>query len=118
VPKFHTPLADAPFAGEMPVKRMLGALERRLAGQVEVRGPGAREAWVEYRLSQGSLAHGAAAVAAARAGGRLADWRRVLRDLPERLPPDNFRDLVPAPTLRRGRLRLAGAPPAGPSVGA
>ena len=108
VPKFHTPLADAPFAGERAVKRMLDALKRRLGGQVEVRGPGAREAWVEYRLAQGGLLHGAAAVAAAQEGGSLSAWRRALADLPERVRPDNFAALVPAPTRRRGRERGLG----------
>lgn len=103
IPKFHTPLANAPFAGEKEVKRMLDALKLALRGQVEVRGPGAREAWTEYRLAQGGLAHAQAAVAAAEAGGRLSAWRRALKSLPERVEPDNFSSLIPAPTRRRGR---------------
>lgn len=103
IPKFHTPLANAPFAGEKAVKSMLGELDRGLRGKVELRGPGAREAWVEYRLAQGGLEHAKAAVAAAHAGGRLADWRRALKPLPERVEPSNLPELVPAPTRRRRR---------------
>lgn len=104
VPKFHTPLADAPFAGERAVKAMLEGLDRRLRGRAKFRGPGAREAWVEYRLAQGGLEHGAAAVAAAHAGGGLAAWKRVLAELPERSLPDNFASLVPPPTRRNRRV--------------
>lgn len=107
IPKFHTPLADTPFAGEKEVKSMLDTLKRSLRGRAEVRGPGAREAWVEYRLAQGGPEHAQAAVAAAHAGGSLGDWKRALRDLPERFIPDNFDSLVPAPTRRRSRERLA-----------
>lgn len=101
VPKFHTPLADAPFAGEAGAKRALLFLERRLAGKVEVRGPSAREAYVEYRLAQGGLAHAEAAIAAAHAGGGLGAWKRAFSDLPERVRPANFSDLIPLATARR-----------------
>lgn len=107
VPKFHTPLADAPFAGEKAIKGMLDRLKAALRGQVEVRGPGAREAWVEYRLAQGGAEHGRLAVEVAHAGGSLGAWRRALRDLPERVHPENFSDLVPPPTRRRGRERAS-----------
>jgi radical SAM superfamily enzyme YgiQ (UPF0313 family) len=105
VPKFHTPLADAPFAGEARASAVLSALKRRLRGRVEVRGPGAREAYVEYRLAQGGHAHAEAAIAAAHAGGSLAAWKRALADLPERVRPANFGDLIPAPTNRRRWFR-------------
>lgn len=107
IPKFHTPLADAPFAGEKAVKTMLKQLQKDLRGRVEVRGPGAREAWIEYRLAQGGPGHAAAAVAAAQAGGSLGAWKRALCDLPERELPENFSELIPAPTRRRGRERRA-----------
>ncbi|MEO1338133.1 MAG: radical SAM protein, partial [Myxococcota bacterium] len=111
VPKFHTPLAAAPFLGERGVDNVLKDLRRRLApAGVQLRGPGAREAYVEYRLSQGGCAHAEAAVAAARAGGKLSHYKRALRDLPERQRPTNFEDLVPAPTFRRGRLATAVLP--------
>ena len=102
VPKFHTPLADAPFLGEKEVDTVLKTMRRRLApAGIQLRGPGAREAYVEYRLSQGGFAHAEAAMAAARAGGKLSHYKRSLRDLPERIRPSNFPDLVPAPTRRR-----------------
>ena len=102
IPKFHTPLADAPFLGEKEVDRVLKALKRRLAPRgVQIRGPGAREAYVEFRLSQGGFQHAEAAVAAAQAGGKLSHYKRALRDLPMRIRPANFAELIPAPTLRR-----------------
>lgn len=101
VPKFHTPLAGAPFAGEKSVARSLNRLKRALKGRVKMRGPGPREAYVEYRLAQGGFAHAEAAIAAAAAGASLSDWKRALSDLPERVRPMGFERLVPAPTLRR-----------------
>lgn len=112
VPKFHTPLADAPFAGEARAQELLNKLKRGLGGKAEVRGPGAREAYVEYRLAQGGHAHAEAAVAAAHEGGSLSAWKRALKDLPERVRPANFeRDLLPAPTLRRRSAALQLAAP-------
>lgn len=102
VPKFHTPLADAPFAGESRSQETLTYLKKKLMGKAELRGPGAREAYVEYRLAQGGFRHAEAAIAAAHAGGSLSAWKRALADVPERVRPANFaRDLVPAATLRR-----------------
>lgn len=107
VPKFHTPLATAPFVGEARVAAILKHLRRAAGRRVEVRSSGAREAYVEYRLSQGGLEHGAAAVGVMRAGGRLSDWKRALAELPERHRPSNFQDLVPPPTRRRLTLSVA-----------
>ena len=101
VPKLNTPLAAAPFAGQQATERSLRWLKRRLARQVDLRGPSAREAYVEYRLAQGGFEHAPAAVAAARAGGGLSAWRRALSSLPERGHVANFADLIPAPTFRR-----------------
>lgn len=106
VPKFHTPLADAPFMGEARADEALARLRRLLRDHVEVRGPGAREAYVEYRLAQGGHAHALAAIAAARNGGGLGAWKRALRDVPVRVRPPNFSDLLPMPTMRR-RYRAA-----------
>lgn len=117
VPKFHTPLADAPFAGEAAVKAMLKDLQRGLRNKAEVRGPGAREAWVEYRLAQGGSEHAQAAIAVARAGGRLSHWKKALLDLPEHGRPENFSTLVPAPTRRvRPRLRVVADPHRSPAA--
>jgi radical SAM superfamily enzyme YgiQ (UPF0313 family) len=114
VPKFHTPLADAPFIGEKRADEVLKRLKRALDGKVEVRGPGAREAYVEYRLAQGGYAHAEAAIAAARAGATLAAYKRALADLPERVRPPDFERLVPPATARRRGLQVLGdsAPPA------
>jgi len=101
VPKFHTPLALSPFAGEARNHQLLSRLVNTLAGRAEVRGPSAREAWVEYRLAQGGHVHAGAAIAAARAGGSLGAWKRALADLPERVVPPGVEDLVPPPTTRR-----------------
>lgn len=102
VPKFHTPLADAPFMGEKEAERALLRLRRGLKGKVEVRGPGPREAYIEYRLAQGGHAHAQAAIRAAEAGASLTAWKRALAELPERVRPQNFHGhLLPAPTARR-----------------
>ncbi len=106
IPKFHTPLAGADFMGEARTQAVLTKLRRALAGKVELRGPGAREAYVEYRLAQGGREHAKAAVAAARNGASLAAWVRALRDLPERARPENFGEMIPLPTARR-RYRVA-----------
>lgn len=111
VPKFHTPLARSPFVGEKEAGRILSQLHRALAGRVTVRGPGAREAYVEYRLSQGGYRHAAAAIAAARLGGSLGHWKRALKDLPERVAPLNVADIVPAPTRRHPSRAFAGSLP-------
>lgn len=109
VPKFHTPLADAPFAGEANVRRILSKLERALSNtRVTLRGPGAREAYVEYRLAQGGFDHAAAAIAATDDGGTLAAWKQALRPTPERVRFAGFERLIPSPTLRR-RWQAAGA---------
>lgn len=107
VPKFHTPLAAAPFVGEARAAAILKRLRRGAERRVEVRASGAREAYVEYRLSQGGPEHGALAVSVAEAGGSLADWKRALAALPERHVPENLADLVPSPTRRRLPLSAA-----------
>lgn len=104
VPKWRTPLADAPFAGPPAVRKMLTTLKRDLKGLATIRGPGPREAYVEYRLAQGGFHHGAAAVAVADAGGSLGAWRVALTSLDERVRPRAFERLVPPPTRRRLRL--------------
>ncbi|MCC7385018.1 MAG: radical SAM protein [Deltaproteobacteria bacterium] len=110
VPKLHTPLALAPFLGEAETDRVLAQLRRRLGGKVELRGPGAREAYVEYRLAQGGHAHAGAAIAAAKGGGTLAAWKRALADLPERVQPPNLAELVPLSAAdRRRQVQARGA---------
>ena len=84
VPKLHTPLGDAPFAGMPAIDRTLGRLRDGLAGVAEVRSTSARWAWIEYRMSQGSGDAGLAAYAAWRQGGGFAAWRDALAEVPER----------------------------------
>jgi len=84
VPKLHTPLGDAPFAGIRPVDRTLKRLKRSLGGVATVRSTSARWAWVEYRMSQGDQTTGLAALEAWRQGGRFVDWKRALEELDER----------------------------------
>ena len=99
VPKFHTPLARAPFAGEAAAARAIRHVKRGVKGRVKVRGPGGREAYVEYRLAQGGHQHAEAAIAAAEQGATLGVWKRALAGLPERVTVTD--DLVPQATLRR-----------------
>ena len=84
VPKLHTPLGDAPFAGVAQTDRTLKTLRRALGGVCELRSVSAKWAWVEYRLSQGGADAGLAALEAWRAGGRFRDWERALGAADER----------------------------------
>lgn len=106
VPKFHTPLADAPFMGEAAATRVLKRLKKAAGRRVEVGSSGAREAYVEYRLSQGGPEHGVLAVAVAEAGGSLSDWKRALSALPLTDRPSNFGQFVVPPTRRRSALSV------------
>jgi radical SAM superfamily enzyme YgiQ (UPF0313 family) len=84
VPKLHTPLGDAAFAGIGPLDATLGRLKRELAGVAELRSTSARWAWVEYRMSQGGQDAGLAAMRAWQAGGGFAAWKRELAGAAER----------------------------------
>ncbi|MGM0577432.1 MAG: B12-binding domain-containing radical SAM protein [Myxococcota bacterium] len=84
VPKLHTPLGDAPFAGIKPVDRTLKRLRSDLGGVAEMRATSARWAWIEYRMSQGGQDAGLAALEAWRRGGGFGAWRDALRDAEER----------------------------------
>ena len=84
VPKLHTPLGDAPFAGVKVVRDRLRYLKQRLPARVEIRGTSARWAWVEYRLSQGDATAGLAALQAWRAGGHFAEWKAAFETIDER----------------------------------
>ena len=84
VPKLHTPLGDAPFAGIREIDATLAHLRKSLRGVCDVRSVSARWAWVEYRLSQGGAEAGRAALEAWRAGGGFRDWERALSGVAER----------------------------------
>jgi radical SAM superfamily enzyme YgiQ (UPF0313 family) len=84
VPKLHTPLGDAPFAGIPAIEATLDRLRTGLEGTAEIRSTSARWAWVEYRMSQGDATAGHAALAAWRDGGDFRAWERAFAGLPER----------------------------------
>ena len=84
VPKLHTPLGDAPFAGMGPIDRTLTRLREGLAGVAELRSTSAKWAWIEYRMSQGAEDAGLAAYAAWKRGGSFGAWRAALADADER----------------------------------
>ena len=82
VAKRNTPLDSAPFEGIAAIDAKLARLRRAVGGRVELRPTSPKWAWVEYKLAQGGFAAGEAALVAARAGGRFADWRKALTDVP------------------------------------
>jgi hypothetical protein len=84
VPKLHTPLGSADFAGIPAMDRTLKRLKRELGGVARVRSTSAKWAWVEYRMSQGDHTTGLAALEAWRQGGTFADWKRALAPLEDR----------------------------------
>ena len=104
VAKRNTPLDRQAFAGVAEVDARLARLRALVAGRVELRPTSAKWAWVEYRLAQGGFAAGLAAIRAGRAGGRFADWRSALAEVPEP-------EVVPAPAPKPPRTaRLVQAP--------
>lgn len=84
VPKLHTPLGDAPFAGIQLIDKRLKRLKRELGGVAKVRSTSAKWAWVEYRMSQGDEDTGLAALEAWREGGTFASYKRAFAPLEER----------------------------------
>ncbi|HEY3501105.1 MAG TPA: radical SAM protein [Polyangiaceae bacterium] len=79
--KRNTPLDRMPFAGVRTVEGRLDRLRRGLKGRAEVRPTSARWAWVEWVLAQGGRAEGRALLAAVRAGGHFADYKRAFAEL-------------------------------------
>jgi radical SAM superfamily enzyme YgiQ (UPF0313 family) len=82
VAKRNTPLDESPFEAIDVVDARLARLRSALRGRVEIRPTSAKWAWVEYRLAQGGFASGLAAARATRAGGRFADWKAALAEVP------------------------------------
>jgi radical SAM superfamily enzyme YgiQ (UPF0313 family) len=80
VAKRNTPLDGTPFAGIRTVEERLERLRGGLRGAVEVRPTSARWAWVEYVLAQGGIEAGKRALAAHRAGGTFAAWKKAFAD--------------------------------------
>jgi len=94
VSKRNTPLDRQPFLDIAEINARLARLRRLVAGRVELRPTSAKWAWVEYRLAQGGFEAGRAALRATRTGGRFADWRAALADVP--LP---VADVGPSPPV-------------------
>ncbi|MEO8796587.1 MAG: B12-binding domain-containing radical SAM protein [Polyangiaceae bacterium] len=84
--KRNTPLDGEPFAGIELVGQRLDRLKRGLKGRADVRSTSAKWAWVEYILAQGNQTEGRALVAAARAGGKFADYKRAFEAIPREAP--------------------------------
>jgi radical SAM superfamily enzyme YgiQ (UPF0313 family) len=82
VAKRKTPLDGAAFESIEVLDDRLARLRAAVKGRVALRPTSPKWAWVEYRLAQGGFAAGRAAAQAARAGGRFADWKRALADVP------------------------------------
>jgi radical SAM superfamily enzyme YgiQ (UPF0313 family) len=82
VAKRNTPLDGAAFEAIDVLDARLAHLRAKLKGRVTLRPTSPKWAWVEYRLAQGGFAAGRAAAAAARAGGRFADWKSALAEVP------------------------------------
>ena len=106
VAKRNTPLDRQPFEAIDVVDERLSRLRALLRGRVEVRPTSPKWAWVEYRLAQGGFAAGRAAAAASRAGGRFADWKAALAQVPQ--PPVALEPpvLIPARVVRPSRAAV------------
>jgi radical SAM superfamily enzyme YgiQ (UPF0313 family) len=106
VAKRNTPLDRQPFESIEVVDQRLSRLRALLKGRVEVRPTSSKWAWVEYRLAQGGFAAGRAAAAATRAGGRFADWKAALAEVP--LPEVSLAPpvLIPARVVRPPRAAV------------
>jgi radical SAM superfamily enzyme YgiQ (UPF0313 family) len=101
VAKRNTPLDEAPFEAIDVIDARLARLRAAVRGRVELRPTSPKWAWVEYRLAQGGFEAGLAAARATRAGGRFADWKAALADVPAPVVR------APAPPPAR-RLAVAG----------
>ena len=84
VPKLHTPLGDAPFAGIKEIGARLKHLRKALGGVVELRSVSAKWAWIEYRLSQGGESAGLAALRAWQQGGGFKAFEKEMCEVEER----------------------------------
>jgi radical SAM superfamily enzyme YgiQ (UPF0313 family) len=82
VAKRNTPLDEAPFEAIDVVDARLARLRAAVRGRIELRPTSPKWAWVEYRLAQGGFTAGLAAARATRAGGRFADWKAALAEVP------------------------------------
>ncbi|HEY4158253.1 MAG TPA: radical SAM protein [Polyangiaceae bacterium] len=110
--KRNTPLDRMPYAGVARVQGRLERLRRGLRGRADVRSVSAKWAWVEYVLAQGGEAEGRALVAAVRAGGRFADYRRAFAALGHAPDGEGYTEAVaPIAPERLKHKKLTIAPP-------
>lgn len=87
VPKRNTPLDNAEFAGIPVVEARLARIQAGLRGtRAEVRPTSARWAWVEAKLAAAGQDGGLAALAAVRAGGTFAAWKKAFSAASEERP--------------------------------
>lgn len=108
VPKLHTPLASAPFAGVKEIDRKLKRVRQGLRGLVDVRSASARWAWIEYRLSQGAMRTGEAALLALEGGGNFSAWKHAFKDI------DDPREAI-ALAEKSGKWAVDGVDPTQPA---
>lgn len=86
VPKLHTPLSEAPFEAVTSQVKKLRRVQRALGGRVDVRFDSPRQAWLEYRLSQGGMEAGELVWEAFQAGGGHAAHKAAFARLDRRDP--------------------------------
>src|SRR6185369_12980561 len=110
VAKKNTPLDGSPFESIELIDAKLARLRARVKGRVTIRPTSPKWAFIEYRLAQGGFAAGHAAAAAARAGGRYADWRAALAGVPEPAVAPAAPPPTEAPLRRLAKLH---SPPPG-----
>jgi len=98
VAKRNTPLDRSPFESIESLDDKLAQLRAAVRGRVVLRPTSPKWAWVEYRLAQGGFEAGRAAARAGRAGGRFADWKAALADVPQPVAALPLAADVQAPT--------------------
>ena len=103
--KRNTPLDRMPYAGVSVVQGRLERLRRGLRGRADVRSVSAKWAWVEYVLAQGGVAEGEALMAAVRAGGRFADYRRAFAELGHSPDGRGYAEAVAPIAPERAKMR-------------
>lgn len=103
--KRKTPLDNMPYAGVSVVQGRLERLRRGLKGRADVRATSAKWAWVEYVLAQGGIPEGEALLAAVRAGGRYADYRRAFAELGHTPDGRGYAEAVAPIAPERAKMR-------------
>lgn len=86
VPKRNTPLHGLGFTDVKVTEARVGRIERGIRPRAKVKSTSPKWAWVEYRLAQGGMEAGRAAMEAHKAGGRFGDWKRAFAEVPVEAP--------------------------------